>query len=383
MIKELMSKGLERCFRVNDCRVITIVSLFVLSVALSSCTSSAKTDSAGVDSVKTERVEKDYVAEAKAAIEGADAAMGDWQGSWTLDDGTDSGPLVAQVIALAKGQYRANFLEVFDVRTEPIGVLNGRIENGVVRFAGQAYHSDRNLEVKAKIAGEKLTGAFEASDAWGTFALEKVIRVSPTMGAKPPKGAVVLFTGKDFKQWKRFGAKEGEDEVKWELVDGAMCVTRGGGNIITRKQFNDVKLHVEFRSPFMPEKRGQGRGNSGVYLQGRYEVQVLDSYGLEGKDNECGGIYKVRAPRVNMCAPPMQWQTYDITFTAPKFNAEGKLEERAKMTVLHNGVLIQDKTEVGGSTTASAGGKASEPGGVYLQDHGNQVEYRNIWLVER
>ncbi|MCK4291653.1 MAG: DUF1080 domain-containing protein [Planctomycetes bacterium] len=203
------------------------------------------------------------------------------------------------------------------------------------------------------------------------------------MGAKPPKGAVVLFTGKDFKEWKCTKVKDGDDSVKWELVDGAMCVTRGGGNIITRKQFNDVKLHVEFRSPFMPEKRGQGRGNSGVYLQGRYEVQVLDSYGLEGKDNECGGIYKVRAPRVNMCAPPTQWQTYDITFTAPKFNAEGKLEERAKMTVVHNGVLIQDKTEVGGSTTASAGGKASEPGGVYLQDHGNKVEYRNIWLVER
>jgi hypothetical protein len=291
---------------------------------------------------------------------------------------------VAQVIALGKGQYRVNFLEEFDKRIEPYGKLDGKRDGEVVRFAGQARAEDRDLDVKAAIKGQKLTGTFEAVDAWGTFALEKVYRVSRTMGAKPPKGAVVLFTGKDFKQWKRFGAKEGEDEVKWELVDGAMCVTRGGGNIITRKQFNDVKLlHVEFRSPFMPEKRGQGRGNSGVYLQGRYEVQVLDSYGLEGKDNECGGIYKVRAPIVNMCAPPMQWQTYDITFTAPKFNSEGKLEERAKMTVLHNGVLIQDKTEVGGSTTASAGGKASEPGGLYLQDHGNRVEYRNIWLVER
>jgi len=215
--------------------------------------------------------------------------------------------------------------------------------------------------------------------------LERAIRVSPTMGVKPPKGAIVLFNGKDFKEWKRARVKEGEDDtVKWKLVNGAMVVTRGGGgNIITRKTFNDVKqLHVEFRSPFMPDKRGQGRGNSGVYLQGRYEVQVLDSYGLEGKDNECGGIYKVKQPRVNMCAPPTQWQTYDITFTAPKFDAEGKLTEMAKMTVEHNGVLIQDKTEVGGSTTASAGGKASEPGGVYLQDHGNPVEYRNIWLVE-
>jgi len=385
MIKELTSKGLERCFRVNGCRVVTVVSLFVLSAVLSSCTSSAKTDSAGVDSVKTERVEKDYAAEAKAAIEGADPAMGDWQGSWELDDGTDSGPLVAQVISLGKGEYRAKVLEVFDIdrRTEPIAVLDGKLEGEAVRLAGQANYRDGTFNVKATMEDAKFTGTF-MGEGDGSFALKRVFRVSRTMGLKPPKGAIVLFDGTGFKEWKRARVKEGgDDTVKWELENGAMCVTRGGGNIITRKQFNDVKLHVEFRSPFMPEKRGQGRGNSGVYLQGRYEVQVLDSYGLEGKDNECGGIYKVRAPRVNMCAPPTQWQTYDITFTAPKFDAEGKLEERAKMTVVHNGVLIQDKTEVGGSTTASAGGKASEPGGVYLQDHGNRVEYRNIWLVER
>jgi len=154
------------------------------------------------------------------------------------------------------------------------------------------------------------------------------------------------------------------------------------GSIITRKQFTDVKLHIEFRTPFIPEKRGQARGNSGVYLQGRYEVQVLDSYGLEGLDNECGGIYKVGPPLVNMCAPPTQWQTYDITFRAPRFDAAGNSISKPTLTVFHNGVKVHDKTEVSGATTASLGGKASEPAGIYLQDHGNPVEFRNIWLVE-
>jgi hypothetical protein len=192
----------------------------------------------------------------------------------------------------------------------------------------------------------------------------------------------VLFDGKDFKQWKHAKKKKGEDAVKWELVDGAMRVKPGTDSIITRKQFTDVKLHVEFRTPFMPKARGQGRGNSGVYLQGRYEVQVLDSYGLEGKDDECGGIYKVAPPLVNMCAPPMQWQTYDITFRAPRFDGAGNKVSDPILTVIHNGVKIHDKTEARGPTTASLGGKATEPGGIYLQDHGNRVEYRNIWLVE-
>jgi hypothetical protein len=132
----------------------------------------------------------------------------------------------------------------------------------------------------------------------------------------------------------------------------------------------------------MPEKRGQGRGNSGVYLQGRYEVQILDSYALEGRDNECGGIYKVGPPLVNMCAPPTQWQTYDITFRAPRFDANGKKIELSTLTVVHNGVTIQNEVKAKGPTTAAPDLTEKGPGGIYLQDHGNPVEYRNIWLVE-
>ncbi len=154
-------------------------------------------------------------------------------------------------------------------------------------------------------------------------------------------------------------------------------------SIITKKKFGDVKLHLEFRTPFMPDARGQGRGNSGVYLQGRYEVQILDSYGLEGRDNECGGIYRVGKPRVNMCAPPTQWQTYDITFRAPRFKDNGEKIRGALLTVLHNGVRIQDKAEAAkGPTTAAPDDTEKGPGGIYLQDHGNRVQFRNIWLVE-
>jgi hypothetical protein len=132
----------------------------------------------------------------------------------------------------------------------------------------------------------------------------------------------------------------------------------------------------------MAKARGQGRGNSGVYLQNRYEVQVLDSYGLAGLDNECGGIYKIGRPRVNMCAPPGQWQSYDMTFKAARFNNAGNKTDKARLTVVHNGVTIHDDIEIPGPTGGALDGDESRPGGIYLQDHGNPVQFRNIWVVE-
>ena len=348
------------------------VLCFLLSVLLSSC--------AGPPAV-------DPVLEARTAIENADAAMGDWKGSWKLDDESDLGPLVAQVIALGKEGYRAKFFSEFDARQEPIAVLDGKREGAAVRFEGQAELSDGGtLEVQAAIeggkppiatVGGKLNGSFKGDEA-GSFALDRVIRVSPTLGAEPPAGAIVLFNGKNFNQWKHTDKKAGDDSVKWILLkDGAMEVKKGTGSIVTTKKFTDFKLHVEFRTPFMPDARGQGRGNSGVYLQERYEVQVLDSYGLEGEDNECGGIYKVGAPLVNMCAPPTQWQTYDITFYAP-----GADRREAQATVVHNGVTIHDNISLPKPTGGALDSNVAEPGGIYLQDHSNPVQYRNIWLVE-
>ena len=352
---------------IEDWKIITFVSFLIFPSLLPLCAGSQPSDA---------------VIEAKKTMERADPFMGDWRGGWELDNGADSGSLVAQVIALGKGQYRAVLLNEFDTRREPVAVLDGRRDGAAVNFAGRTVLSDSGteLEIQAVIKEDEFGGSFKGDES-GSFGMSKVVRLSSTLGARPPEGAVVLFNGKDFNQWKHPKKKQGEDKVKWELVDGAMRIKPRTGSIITRKQFTDVKLHIEFRTPFMPEKRGQGRGNSGVYLQGRYEVQVLDSYGLEGLDNECGGIYKVGRPLVNMCAPPTQWQTYDITFRAPRFDGAGNSISNPILTVVHNGVKVHDKIEAKGPTTASLGGKASEPAGIYLQDHGNRVEFRNIWLV--
>lgn len=194
-----------------------------------------------------------------------------------------------------------------------------------------------------------------------------------TLGARPPAGATVLFDGRDLSGW----IKADKSPADWPVADGVMTV--GKGNILTSAQLGDFKLHLEFNVPYMPDKKGQARGNSGVYLQGRYELQVLDSYGLEPQDNDCGAIYKQIVPAVNACKPPLQWQTYDITFHAPKFE-DGKATKKARLTVVQNGITIIDDKEI----SPTPGGIASDEaktGPLLLQDHNDPVQYRNIWAV--
>jgi len=499
------------------------------------------------------------------AVQGAalDPFMGDWQGTWELTEGYNSGPLAAQVIALGGGQYQVRLLEGFDVTTDPYGVLEGQLQGDKVRLSGRLDPVATTVDggtIEAVIEKDKLTGQFKGETGGGqvkgTISLRKTTRQPPTLGARPPAGAVVLFDGTNFNEWVSLGGRRGtinlveavgnaqnavaylqakvwspkkqaatlqlgsddgvkvwlngkqihsknvargvtpdedkvgvtlqeganelllkvtngagdwgvmvrfvgeggkplaninevsprfksdqvsdeylkknagfltqwgvagpfqegdkgpealfdvaftpekasggqaawkwlnanepeDNTVKWRIVDGAMEIKPGSGSIATKRKFKDFKLHVEFRTPFMPEARGQGRGNSGVYLQNRYEIQVLDSYGLKGADNECGGIYKVGVPMVNMCLPPMQWQTYDITFQAPRFGRSGNQETDAVVTVVHNGVTIHDQRKLPGPTGGALDNNISEPGGIYLQDHGNPVQFRNIWLVEQ
>ncbi|MDE0866976.1 MAG: DUF1080 domain-containing protein [Rubripirellula sp.] len=200
--------------------------------------------------------------------------------------------------------------------------------------------------------------------------LKRVVRKSPTTGKKPPKGAVVLYGGsQDIEKWK--GGKADEESL---LIQG----------VTSKDTFGSHHLHVEFRLPFMPEARGQGRGNSGCYVQGRYEVQMLDSFGLEGKMNECGGVYSVSGVETNMCFPPLSWQTYDIDYTAAEYDGK-KLIANPRMTVRHNGVIIHDDLELPGerNTTAAPLKAGPEPGPVFFQNHGNPVRYRNVWVLEK
>jgi len=205
-----------------------------------------------------------------------------------------------------------------------------------------------------------------------TGGLKKDTRKSPTLGMKPPEKAVVLFDGTEAtlkSHWKD-GAKMTEDGL---LTQG--CTTKD--------EFQSFQLHIEFRLPFMPKARGQGRGNSGYYIQGRYECQMLDSFGLEGLDNECGGIYSISRPDVNMCLPPLAWQTYDVDYTAAQFDAAGKKTKNSHVVVKHNGVVIHDRDLTKGTPGGPINGEVPQPGPVYFQDHGNPVRYRNIWVVAK
>lgn len=223
------------------------------------------------------------------------------------------------------------------------------------------------------------------ADPWKLGDDFKVARPEDLKDAEPtppPSGAVVLFDGKDFSKWVKV---RGKDEVKWTLRDGGVMEgVKGHGDVMTRDTFDGkFKLHVEFRVPYEPAGKGQGRGNSGVYVQGRYEVQILDSYGLKSAKNDCGAIYEVAAPKVNACKAPTVWQSYDIEFTAPKFE-NGKKTEPARMTVTHNGTVIHENVPIPvDNTRAGLGGDPSTPGPILLQDHGHPVQFRNVWLLKQ
>lgn len=270
--------------------------------------------------------------------------------------------LGAQIIALSDNKFRAVFHPGglpgagWDKKTKV--EIPGALTGEKVTFTGPEGGWT------ATVSGETLTGATDKGDK---FTLKKTSRVSPTMGAKAPDGAVVLFDGTSADAW----AGGHMDERKL-LFAGPK----------SKQSFTNFTLHVEFMLPFKPHGRGQDRGNSGVYLQDRYEVQVLDSFGLKGENNECGGIYTKAKPSENMCFPPLTWQTYDIEFTTALYGDDGKKTKNAVATIKHNGVIIHDKLEINGST---GGGKKEDASGgqIQLQGHGNPVFYRNVWIVPK
>jgi len=268
----------------------------------------------------------------------------------------------AQVIALGDGKfdavgYKGGLPGEGWKRGDELHRSKGELKDGTVTLKAD----DHTATIKDGVLTVRDPEGKEIAE------LKKIDRQSPTLGAKPPAGAVVLFDGTTADNFKN-----------GTLVEENLL---GPTNCESKQTFGDHSFHIEFRTPFMPKSRGQGRGNSGVYLQSRYECQVLDSFGLEGENNECGGIYTIGKPVVNMCFPPLSWQTYDIDFTAAKYE-DGKKVKNARCTIKHNGVVIQDDLEL----TKGTPGKASEgpePLGIFLQNHGNPVAFRNIWVVEK
>ncbi len=210
----------------------------------------------------------------------------------------------------------------------------------------------------------------------------KPVKVTPsnTPGGAP-SDAVILFDGKDLSKWSTLTGAD----AKWEVKDGAFTVVKGAGDIKTKQTFGDIQLHIEWRTPDVIVGEGQGRGNSGIFLQERYELQVLDSYeSVTYSNGQASSIYKQAIPLVNATRKPGEWQTYDVVWTAPRFNEAGRVVIPAHITVLHNGVLtlnnqpIAGPTEYKGMPIYQTHGKAS----LKLQDHGNPVSYRNIWIRE-
>jgi len=206
--------------------------------------------------------------------------------------------------------------------------------------------------------------------------------VTPGVGTAAPSDAIVLFNGRDLSEWQR----EDGSPPKWKIGEHAMTVVKSGGNIQTKRAFGDCQLHIEWRTPSKVEGEGQERGNSGVFLQGRYEVQVLDSYNNRTYSNgQAAAIYKQYIPMVNASRKPGEWQSYDIFFRAPRFADNGIVISPGEITVVHNGVLVQDHVEIKGTTFNSGPQSyqkhnAKEP--LMLQDHGTAVSYRNIWIRE-
>jgi hypothetical protein len=315
-----------------------------------------------------------------------------FQGEYAAENGG------CQVIALGGGVFQGVFYQGglpgkgWDTKNRML--MHGQLDGGIVNFVSidpkekRKYLAQSPLEfsatskfppvghltnITANIEKDILTIKIGGNRA----EFKKVIRRSPTLLQKAPDGAILLYSGDDAKEWNG-----GRHDI------GANFLNTDGKDVTTKRKFSSYTVHVEFMLPFRPDARGQGRGNSGFYQVDQYEVQILDSFGLEGKNNECGGVYTLLEPKVNMCLPPLQWQTYDIDFTNAVREGD-KLVKKARLTCRHNGVLIHDDAELKGVTGGARAldKKRDEPEGtpgvLRLQGHGNPLQFRNIWIVEK
>jgi Domain of Unknown Function (DUF1080) len=325
----------------------SILCSLSLLLALSAVAAPKKTHKAWTDPETAEREDPDFAIQGEYRDTRAGVSVG------------------AQVVALGNGRFEVYVLEG--------GLPGAGWEPGKSRTLLKGERKDGKIacaDESGKTTGTLENGVLTLTMAdGGKHQLARNERKSPTVGATPPEGAVVLFDGTSAENWEN------------GKVEGGHLLATG---CTSKQQFGDYKLHLEFRTPYTPAALGQQRGNSGIYHSGRWETQILDSFGLEGRDNECGGIYSISKPRLNMCLPPLAWQTYDVEFTAAKFDASGKRTAWPRITVRLNGVLVHEDLELSKDFTTSA--PITKPldgpkGPVFLQNHGNPVVFRNIWIL--
>ncbi len=312
----------------------------------------------------------------------SDPYFGDYVGLYTPSEvKADAGgpaPVTAEakVVAQGNGTYRVVLdAQPLDLKGLPMQIeLPGHVDGGRVVVAGASGGHDWDGEVAGKALRISKHGY------GGVFELKQIMKKSPTEGLKPPADAIVLLASEpgrkpSLDQWEGAGWTATEDGILHKnLGEGPR------GDIRTKREFRNVRLHAEFRIPYEPDKREQGRGNSGVFLADRYEVQVLDSYGLIAGAGDCAAIYAVAPPRINAAFPPLSWQTYDITFHAARMDGT-KMVRGPRLTVLWNGVKVQEN-QTSPTPTGDPNRPNAEAGPIRLQDHGNLVYFRNIWVQE-
>lgn len=296
----------------------------------------------------------------------------------------------AQVISLGNGHFQAVLLpgglpgSGWDQKNKSL-ISGTLVENSVILKNAEGKRSylaqDPSLFSATNLfppLGHKLfSGSIESEimtllgENGEKLHLKKIIRKSPSLGKKHPENAIILFNGSSKDEWigGRIDSKTG-------------FLHTDGKDITSKKKFNDYQLHLEFLLPYRPSARGQARGNSGLYHVSMYENQILDSFGLEGLHNECGGIYSLQNSLVNACFPPLSWQTYDIDFVNAKISS-GKKKSNARITAKLNGILIHDGFEIPSKTGGSRPDPEGTPGPIKLQGHNNPLQFKNIWIVKK
>jgi len=306
------------------------------------------------------------------ALVGANPFMGDYRGTFHPDKVTAM-EAFAQVIAEGDDvHYRI----VIGAQPPEENQDGAHIELYGHRRGATVYIGDRAGGYYWN--GQIQNGHLSVRSGYGQhFELDKFVRRSPTEGLKPPQDAHILLP---FEEGRQADLSAWRNSQWKALDDGVIQVNKGSNN--SKELFGDIEhFHLEFKLPLEPNNRGQGRGNSGVYFAGAFEVQVLDSFGLTHTSGDCGGLYNLKRADVNACLPPRAWQTYDVKFRAPRLNADGTIHENARITVRHNDVVIHNDVEIPYSGDKWKGKKAAT-GPIHLQDHSHPVQYRNIWLVK-